>query len=72
MKLDAKKKYRVKGKSMNCGYINRIYLGCEIYFDDNPDLNGYVSCVANQYSNNPRFRTAKDVVIEEIKDENIR
>lgn len=64
--IEPQKAYRVKGISLNCGKINRVYHGNELFFHDNATLNGYLHCVSSVYRNIPRFRSAEDVTIEEI------
>lgn len=58
-------RYRVVGESSNCGNINRVYYGREIFFNAPKlqALNGYCQCVSNRYRDNPRFDTAEKLTI---------
>lgn len=58
-------RYRVVGESSNCGNIDRVYYGREIFFNAPKlqELNGYCQCVSNRYRDNPRFDTAEKLTI---------
>lgn len=55
-------RYRVVGESSNCGNIDRMYYGHEIFFHESK-LNGYCQCVSNRYKDNPRFDTVEKLTI---------
>ena len=58
-------RYRVVGESSNCGNIDRMYYGHEIFFHEPKlrSLNGYCQCVSNRYKDNPRFDTVEKLTI---------